>query len=160
MQPTQIASAHITSFLIAEARLLDERRWEDWLALFTNDGWYWVPIEENQPEPRTTISLIYDDRKLLETRVRRLTKGALHAQSPNSRTTRTISNVTVEDEQGGAVITRAKFQMIEYRRNNQRLFGGTLWHHLIQEGATFAIHSKKVELVNCDGMMDGLNVPF
>ena len=160
MKPAQIASAQIASFLIMEARLLDERRWEDWLALFTDDGWYWVPIEENQSDPKTTISLMYDDRKLLETRVRRLAQGSLHAQSPNSRTTRTVSNVTIEDEQDGVVTTRAKFQMIEYRRNNQRLFGGNLWHQLSQKTGTLAIRSKKVELVNCDSMMDGLNVPF
>ena len=103
---------------------------------------------------------MYDDRQLLETRVRRLTTGTLHAQSPVSRTTRTIANVTVEDEEDGVVTVRSKFQMIEYRRNNQRLFGGTYWHGLRAKGDGFEICWKKVELVNCDSMMDGLNVPF
>ena len=35
-------------FLVHEARLLDEARFDEWLALFTADGWYWVPSE---PEP-------------------------------------------------------------------------------------------------------------
>ena len=30
-------------FLIHEAQLLDERRFRDWMALFTEDGTYWVP---------------------------------------------------------------------------------------------------------------------
>ncbi|MBV9969377.1 MAG: hypothetical protein JO228_05285 [Xanthobacteraceae bacterium] len=59
-------------FLLYEARLLDEARFDDWLALFTPDAWYWVPSQPNQPDPLETVSLIYDDRRLLETRVRRL----------------------------------------------------------------------------------------
>ena len=157
---SRLARANICAFLINEARILDERRWEDWLSLFADDGWYWVPIEEDQTDPRTTVSLMYDDRQLLETRVRRLKTGKLHAQSPISRTTRTIGNVTVEDETNSVLTIRSKFQMIEYRRNKQRLFGGTLLHSLAEDGDSFVICWKKVELVNCDSMMDGLNVPF
>ena len=69
---SRLAPDDICAFLINEARYLDERRWEDWLSLFADDGWYWVPIEEGQTDPRTTVSLMYDDRQLLETRVRRL----------------------------------------------------------------------------------------
>ena len=63
MSGSQIAPKEVMAFLISEARLLDERRWEEWLALFAKDGWYWVPIEEKQSNPKTTISLMYDDRK-------------------------------------------------------------------------------------------------
>ena len=156
----RIADTDTESFLIHEARILDERRWEDWLALFADDGWYWVPIEEGQKDPKQTVSLMYDDRRLLETRVRRLAAGKLHAQSPISRTTRTVANVTVENENKGKTIVRSKFQMIEYRRDKQRLFGGTQWHSLSAIDGGFRINWKRVELVNCDSMMDGLSVPF
>lgn len=155
-----LASPEIEAFLIAEARMLDERRWEDWLALFTDQGWYWVPIEEGQPDPKTTVSLMYDDRRLLETRVRRLTAGKLHTQSPVARTSRIVANPTQEDETDGILTVRSKFEMVEYRRNRQRLFAGTQWHGIEPSGDTFTIHWKKVELANCDSMMDGLTVPF
>jgi 3-phenylpropionate/cinnamic acid dioxygenase small subunit len=157
---TQITETDIEAFLVAEARIQDERRWDDWLALFTDDGWYWVPIEEGQSDPKTTVSLMYDDRRLLETRVRRLMAGKLHAQSPESRTSRIVANATIEEETDGVATVRSKFQMIEYRRDKQRLFGGTFWHGLSRDGDSFRIHWKKVELVNCDSMMDGLSVPF
>ena len=51
----RIADTDTESFLIHEARILDERRWEDWLALFADDGWYWVPIEEGQKDPKQTV---------------------------------------------------------------------------------------------------------
>ena len=160
MSVTQIAPKKVMAFLISEARLLDERRWEEWLALFAKDGWYWVPIEEKQPNPTNTISLMYDDRKLLETRIRRLAAGSLHSQAPVSRTTRTVDNATIESESNEIITVRSKFLMIEYRRDKQRMFGGTYWHDLRRNSKDFIIASKKVELVNCDSMMDGLNVPF
>lgn len=160
MNAQPLAVAEIEAFLIAEARILDERRWDDWLALFADDGWYWVPIEEGQSDPRTTVSLMYDDRLLLETRVRRLMQAQLHAQSPASRTSRIVTNATVEAKENGVTTVRSKFQMIEYRRDKQRFFGGTLWHGLEMLDSAPVIRWKKVELVNCDSMHDGLSIPF
>src|ERR1700740_3674623 len=62
-------------FLAHEARLLDEGKFDDWLALFTPDAWYWVPSEPDQPDPHETVSLIYDDPRLLETRGRLLARA-------------------------------------------------------------------------------------
>ena len=152
-------AASVEAFLVAEARLLDERRWEEWLALFGEKAWYWVPAEEGQPDPRNTVSLIYDDRRLLETRVRRLAAARAHAQTPQSRTSRIVVNPSIESEVDGIVTVRSKFQAIEYRRNRQRLFGGTQWHGLEPGGGSFLIHWKKVELVDCDSVMDGIGVP-
>ena len=80
-------------FLEHEARLLDEAKFDDWLALFTADAWYWVPSEPDQANPHDTVSLIYDDRRLLETRVRRLASPRMYSQEPRSRTSRIVANV-------------------------------------------------------------------
>ncbi len=151
--------APIEAFMVHEARLLDEARYADWLDLFTADAWYWVPSEPEQASPLDTVSLIYDDRKLLETRVRRLMGAGAHAQAPPSRTSRMIANASLEPG-GDGIVVRSKFQMIEYRRDKQRLFGGTLRHGLVARDGGFAIGWKRVDLVNCDSVMDGLSVPF
>ena len=83
----------IEEFLFYEAKLLDEREFGKWLTLFTKTAWYWVPISRSQENPRDTVSIIYDDRKLLETRVRRLQNPNIHAQNPLSRTSRIIGNI-------------------------------------------------------------------
>ena len=83
-------------FLMHEARLLDEGKFDDWLALFTADAWYWVPSEPNQDNPHDTVSLIYDDRRLLETRVRRLASPRMYSQEPRSRCSRMVGNVSIE----------------------------------------------------------------
>src|SRR5215212_787679 len=112
-------------FLEHEARLLDEAKFDDWLALFTADAWYWVPSEPNQDNPHDTVSLMYDDRRLLETRIRRLASPRMYSQEPRSRCSRIVDNVTIEDQDATGTTVRSKFIMIEYRRETQRLFAGT-----------------------------------
>ena len=147
-------------FLIHEARLLDEGKFDEWLALFAPDAWYWVPSEPDQPDPHETVSLIYDDRRLLETRVRRLASPRMYSQEPRSRTSRMVSNVSIEDSGNNACTVRSKFLMIEYRRDSQRLFAGTAFHRLVQADGAILIASKRVNLVNCDAPLDGIVVPF
>jgi benzoate/toluate 1,2-dioxygenase beta subunit len=149
------------AFLIHEARLLDEGHFDDWLALFTPDARYWVPSQADQPDPFETVSLMYDDRRLLETRVRRLSDPRIYSQEPRSRTSRTVTNVSIDPDAGEPGVTvRSKFVLVEYRREEQRVFAGTYFHRLVGEGDAMRIAFKKVELVNCDAPLDGLAVPF
>jgi 3-phenylpropionate/cinnamic acid dioxygenase small subunit len=148
-------------FLVHEARLLDEGRFDEWLQLFTADASYWVPTEPGQADPLDTVSLIYDDRRLLETRVRRLASPRIYSQEPRSRTSRIVTNVTLEDDADPATaLVRSKFALIEFRRNEQRLFGGTCFHRLTAIGSDIRIASKRVDLVNSDAPLDGIVVPF
>ena len=41
----QLDAGACEAFLVHEARLLDDGRFEEWLALFTTDAWYWVPAQ-------------------------------------------------------------------------------------------------------------------
>src|SRR6202451_3172667 len=143
-------------FLLHEARLLDDGKFDDWLALFTPEAWYWVPSEPDQADPVETVSLIYDDRRLLETRVRRLASPRMYSQEPRSRTSRMIGNVSIEETGKGFASVRSKFMMIEYRREQQRLFGGTALHRLVQADGRIMIAWKTVRLVNCDAPLDGI----
>ena len=149
-----------TLFLEHEVRLLDEAKFDDWLALFATDAWYWVPSEPDQADPHNTVSLIYDDRRLLETRVRRLASPRMYSQEPRSRCSRIVANVSMEDAEGRAVTVRSKFLMVEYRREQQRLFTGTAWHRLVQLDGSIRIAWKRVDLVNCDAPLDGITQPF
>jgi benzoate/toluate 1,2-dioxygenase beta subunit len=164
LQPSTPAAAFDTAeceqFLVHEARLLDEGRFDQWLGLFTSDAWYWVPSEPDQANPRETISLIYDDRRLLETRVRRLASPRIYSQEPRSRTSRIIANVSIEEADGTGCIVRSKWQLLEYRRETQRIFGGTSFHRLVRGDNGIQIAWKRVDLVNCDAPLEGLVVPF
>ena len=116
--------------------------------------------EPDQADPIETVSLIYDDRRLLETRVRRLASPRMYSQEPRSRTSRMIGNVSIEETGKDACTVRRKFVMVEYRREQQRLFAGTALHRLIQSNGRIMIAWKRVNLVNCDAPLDGITIPF
>jgi 3-phenylpropionate/cinnamic acid dioxygenase small subunit len=148
------------AFLTDEAHLLDSARYEDWLALFTADATYWVPAKQGQPDPFTHISLMYDDRRLLETRVRRLVAAIAHATTPGATVSRQVTNLVLVAREGGSLTVRSKFTLVEYRRNAQRLFAGTYVHRLTRAGDAFKIAAKRVNLVNCEAELEGLVLPF
>ena len=149
-----------SDFLLYEARLLDDARFDEWLCLFTNEATYWVPSEPGQASPLDTVSLMYDDRRLLETRVRRLSSPRIYSQEPRSRTSRVVTNVTMEESDNWQCMVRSKFIIVEYRREQQRLFAGTYFHRLQRVEGQIRIASKRADLVNCDAAMDGLVIPF
>ena len=138
--------------------MLDDRRFVEWLSLFSNNGWYWVPIAADQDNPFDTVSIIYDDRKLLETRVRRLNNVNIHAESPPPRTSRIVGNVILENvnQAAGNFDVSSRFQLVEFRGNKQRLFAGSMRHILRPDGVGFMIEGKRINLVNSDGMLEGI----
>ena len=81
-------------FLIHEARLLDDWQLEAWNRLFTDDGIYWIPLDENRPIG-TSVSIVHDTPLGREERIFHLTQNSFPAQSPRSRTLHFISNVSV-----------------------------------------------------------------
>lgn len=149
-------------FLIHEARLLDERRFEQWMGLFTDDGTYWVPAVPNQSSPFNQASLFYDDRELMKTRIDRLGHPMIHIQTPPSRTAHMIGNVVVEaaDATAGTFTIGSTLMMVEYRDEQQRVFAGRQTHQLKRDGASFRIVQKKVDLINCDGAFEAMAVPI
>src|SRR5262249_60180092 len=92
--------SEVEQFLYHEAWLLDCRRLDEWLGLFADDATYWIPLQANQSDPVTTSSIVYDDRRLLEVRVRQFQHPRAHARTPAPRTVHQISNVHVLEAEG------------------------------------------------------------
>ena len=88
--------AEVEQLLFLEARLADESRYEEWLALMTDDVRYWVPSGPADYDPDTRISFVNDNRSRLETRVRQLLTGVRYAQTPPSPMRRVISNLEID----------------------------------------------------------------
>ena len=150
-------------FLYHEARLLDTQRYEEWLALFTDDATYWVPLEQDQKDPLETSSIIHDDRTLLELRVKQARHPRAHARLPLARTVHHVGNVMVEDGKD-EIKVRSTLQLVEFRNDKQRLYGALVEHRLRRvEGGNaggFRIAHKRVDLVNSEGELDGIAVLF
>ena len=98
----------VDSFLVMESRLLDERRFEDWIGLFLPDGYYWVPARPEQQDPWSEVSLMFDDREIMNNRIQRLRHPKVFAQLPHSRAVRQVSNTCIDnmDADSGEITVR------------------------------------------------------
>jgi len=116
-------------FLYHEAALLDERRFEEWLELFTDDAVYWVP-QGDEPDPLRQVSLVYDDRRRLHERVLRLTGGFAFSQDPPSRTCHIVGNVRAGGNGGEELELSSNLLVAEVRRDVQNLYAARVQHTL------------------------------
>jgi len=157
-----IDRAPFEDFIIHEARLLDARRFRDWMGLFDEDGTYWVPAAPDQKSPLNEASLFYDDRDLMKTRIERLEHPRIHVQTPPSRTAHIIGNVVIEeaDVGRGEFLVGSTVIMVEYRDEEQRVFAGRQHHRLRRDGSGFRIVQKRVDLINCDAAFEAMAVPI
>jgi benzoate/toluate 1,2-dioxygenase beta subunit len=142
--------------LFEEARILDDRRYDEWFAMLTDDAIYWVPCNGEGLDPNREISLVYDDHARLRDRIDRLGSGVAHAQSPPSKTCRLISNVQIDHRAEGEADITSAFFLYELRRARQRIFAGRYHHRLRFQDERWKIASKKAVLVNNDEVIDNL----
>ena len=77
---------------------------------------------------------------------------------PEPFSVHTVSNVMLDDCTDGICTVNSRFIMLEYRRNETRTYGGAYTHVLEPSGDSFLIRMKKVELVNCDGVLDNIQI--
>ncbi|MGH7838393.1 MAG: aromatic-ring-hydroxylating dioxygenase subunit beta [Candidatus Binataceae bacterium] len=152
----RLERAQAEDLLYAEARLLDEGRYADWLNTLTDDVTYWVPMGGDGADPAQAISIIYDDPARLRDRVARLATGLAHAQNPPSKTRRLIANVQIEETADGAAKVASGFILYELRRGRERIFAGRYEHQMRLEDGCWKIAAKKAILVNNAEVIDNL----
>jgi len=142
----------VTAFLYKEARLADEACYAEWLALWTDDGVYWVPATTDPAvDPQRHLSHIYDNRARLDTRVKLLQTGARYSQEPPSRMRRLISNVEVRAGQDGEVIAESNFVLAELSvqaGHELHWWAGRTIHRLRRVDGELKMCGKTVVLVN------------
>ena len=135
----------------SEARLLDQLRFDEWLALYTPECLYWVPTSPEAGDPRREVSISFDDRRRMEDRIYRLRTGYAWSQAPKSRTVRMVSNVEVfatGDE--GVRMVRSNFLISEFRVDGTRLLAGWCGHRFVCEQGRWLIAVRQVNLIDCD----------
>jgi 3-phenylpropionate/cinnamic acid dioxygenase small subunit len=146
----------IEQFLFHEAWLLDQGRLDEWLGLFTDDATYWVPLQAKQADPLTTSSIVYDDRRLLEIRVRQFQHPRAHARVPAPRTVHQVGNVRVVEVESRDVRVGSTLVLVEYRRERQRVWAALVEHRLRRTAEGLRIAAKRVDLVNSEAELDGI----
>ena len=155
-----LSDRDLIDFVYAEARLLDELRFEDWLELYADDGYYWMPLAHGQTDPRLHASLMYEDKLLLQVRIARLHGARTFSQQPGSRCHHLLQLpvVTARDEAAGVYTCRTAFHYIESRRDTQTLYAGWATHTLVWQDGALRMRLKRVDLVNCDAAFGNIQL--
>ena len=152
----------IEAFLFTEARLLDNKQFDDWFALFTEDAYYWIPLRPEQSQPDEELSIIYDDIDMLRVRVHWLNHPKNHAQAIASRTVHYVSNVLVEDfdDEKKEFRVSSALQVAEYQKEKQALYSGSCRHVLRSVNDELKIAAKRVDLINSQAVLSPISVPL
>jgi ethylbenzene dioxygenase subunit beta len=151
----------VRQLLFFEVRLLDERRYEEWLELFTDDAYYWLPMhtDGSNVDPDSQISIIYDDAERRAERVFRTLHTPVLDQSPPSRTVHLVSNVEVDPSPVEGCARVWCTQLIAEMRpggpsqaglGEPRWFAGRCEYRLRDEGGRLRIALKKLTLLDSD----------
>ena len=134
-----------------EARLLEQDRHADWLAMYAPECLYWVPASADGGDPMREVAIAFDDRRRLEDRVYRLGTDHAWSQQPASRTSRMVSNVAAfETADENVVMTRSTFLITEFHAGDYRTWAGWTGHRLRRKDTGWEFLVKQVNLINYD----------
>jgi benzoate/toluate 1,2-dioxygenase subunit beta len=143
----------VQAFLYREARLLDDRQWDDWLACYRPDAEFWMPSWDDDDslvsDPQREISLIYyPSRAGLEDRVFRIKTERSAASMPEPRTNHNIHNVEIVSQEAGKLSLRFNWHTLSYRYKTTDSYFGTSHYVLDTSGPQPLIQRKYIVLKN------------
>ena len=150
----------LIDFVVREARLIDQQRFDEWLDMYADDAFYWMPLEWNQTDPRLTCSLMYEDKLLLSIRVERLKGARTFSQKPKSRCHHVLQTPQVDsrDAAANSYVTWTAMHYIETRLDEQTLYAAWATPHLAFENGRLKIKLKRVDLINCDAAFGNIQL--
>lgn len=143
----------ICNALYQEARYLDDRQWDEWLACYADDVTYWMPAWDDDDklteDPQREVSLMYyTGRGGLEDRVFRIRTERSSASMPEPRTSHNVTNVEVLAERDSEVDVRYNFNTLSHRYKVTDQFFGTVYLTFRKVEDRLLISSKKIALKN------------
>jgi 3-phenylpropionate/cinnamic acid dioxygenase small subunit len=101
--------------LYREARYLDNRRFDEWLAMLHAEIRYWAPVRTDLEREEEDFDLPHlmchydDDYEALVMRARRVQMGLGYTDQPAPRTRRLITNVLVTEARPGVAAVTSNF---------------------------------------------------
>lgn len=142
----------VNRLLGREAIALDEKDWDAWLSLYTEDAVYWVPAWDDRErltaDPNREISLIYyPNRGGLEDRVFRIRTGRSSASTPGARTSHMFTLLSVSDK-GDLVAVRTSWSVTSVMEGAVTTYHGSAHYDLVPVGDTFLIQRKETIVIN------------
>jgi len=145
----------VEQFLYRQAELLDSKRWQDYIDLFTADGIYWMPPDPSHTTWDGMPAIFAEDRNLMTVRMNRVLHPDAWSQRPLWGTNHVVGNVMIEREKpNGDVVVRSRFHMMELRRDDVRHFAGSYVHELKRTKDGYRIKLQRVDMTNAQAAYD------
>jgi 3-phenylpropionate/cinnamic acid dioxygenase small subunit len=159
-QDAVASDAELIRFVYTEARLIDEKRLDEWYELFAEDACYWIPLTRGQKSALTENSLMFEDKLLLKLRIERLKNPHAYSQAQPSWCQHLLEAPGIEDRgvATGIAILRTPFMYLESRKDRQQVFAGVAWHYLKRAAGRLSIGLKRVDLLNCDAALPSVEL--
>ena len=150
----------LVRFVYREARLIDEKRLDDWYELFAEDALYWMPLVRGQTDPHSHTSLYCEDKFLLKVRIERLKNPLSHSQQQPSFCQHVLQcpELVRRDSQRQEYALRTPFVYLETRLDEQIALGGVAHHDLRMQDGRLRIAVKRIELLNRDAALPSIQL--
>jgi 3-phenylpropionate/cinnamic acid dioxygenase small subunit len=155
-----VNEAAAVDLVYREARLIDEKRFDEWYELFAAEACYWMPLTRGQAEGETQTSLFYEDKLLLRIRIERLRHANVFSQHQPSFCQHVLQHPAIEPTActPGVWAVRTPFLYVETQLDRQLVLAAVAWHHLVMIDDRLRIRLKKVELLNCDAALPSIQL--
>jgi 3-phenylpropionate/cinnamic acid dioxygenase small subunit len=140
----------LRDFIAFEAQLLDAQRFDEWLALFTPEAWYWLPAVAGATDPQRDPAHLYDDAVLRRIRIERLRSPQAHSQQPPGRSHHLLQTprLLAADDVAASWALRTNFVYTELRAGHTVTLPGAAEHRLTLVGGELRIAFKRVDLLH------------
>jgi 3-phenylpropionate/cinnamic acid dioxygenase small subunit len=143
-------------FVWLEADLLDHACYQEWLAMWTPDARYVVPIDPGATDFEDSLNYIYDDHATRQKRTERLESGQSVSASPVARTVRLLSRFRILRSDSTVCELRCAQSLTEFRRGRERVYTGDVTHRLVRDAGGLKIDQKVVRLINSTEALGGI----
>ena len=145
----------VEQFLYRQADLLDSKRWQAYIDLFTAEGVYWMPPDRSYKTWEGQPAIFAEDKDLMHVRMGRVLHPDAWSQRPLWETNHVVSNVSIKKiSRNGDVAMSSRFHMMELRRDDVRHFAGTYLHKLKKTNKGYAIKLQRVDMANAQAAYD------
>lgn len=152
MPARSVTPQALIDLVVREARLLDDGHYEQWNALYADDGIYWVPLTPGQVDAVSEASLMLEDKLLRDLRVERLRHPRAHSQQPPSRCHHLLQLPTIErfEPETNHFELRTAFHYSERQGEEIQTHAGWARHRLRAGPEGLRIVLKRVDLLGAD----------
>lgn len=143
-----------------EARLIDERRFDEWYALYADDAFYWVPLVPGQTDGESHTSLMYEDKLLLKLRIERFGNPRSYSLHPQVRCLHVLQRPEVEEADAAANrwVLRTNELYVETQGATRQVYAAVVRHTLSVVDGVLRIRLKRVDLLDCDAPLPSIQL--